>query len=83
MIWVRRLFNKETVVASGELHSKEHSKRFKAENASLKLEQDKDKPSNIRFNINGTDIFDWFKQKQKEFLNSIGINPRESRGMKI
>lgn len=26
---VRRLFNKETVVGSGELYSKEHSKRFK------------------------------------------------------
>lgn len=80
---VRRLFNKEAVVGSGELYSKEHSKRFKVENASLKLEQDKDKPSNIRFTINGTDIFDWFKLKQKEFLNSIGINPKENRGMKI
>lgn len=80
---VRRLFNKETVIGSGELYSKEHSKRFKAENATLKLEQDKTKPSNIRFTINGTDIFDWFKQKQKEFLNSIGINPREKKGMKI
>lgn len=80
---VRRLFNKETVIGSGELYSKEHSKRFKAENATLKLEQDKAKPENIRFTINGTDIFDWFKQKQKEFLNSLGINPRESRGRKI
>lgn len=80
---VRRLFNKETVVGSGELYSKEHSKRFKVENASLKLEQDKAKPENIRFTINGTNIFEWFKQKQKEFLNAIGINPREKKGMKI
>lgn len=80
---VRRLFNKEMIVGSGELYSKEHSKRFKVENASLKLEQDKAKPENIRFTINGTDIFDWFKQKQRELLNSIGINPKESRGMKI
>lgn len=80
---VRRLFNKETVVGSGELYSQEHSKRFKVENASLKLEQDKAKPENIRFTINGTNIFDWFKQKQKEFLNSIGINPKEKKGMKM
>ncbi len=80
---IRRLFNKETVVGSGELYSKEHSKRFKAENAIFKLEQNKDKPSNIRFTINGADIFDWFKQKQKEFLNSIGINLKEKRGMNI
>lgn len=79
---IRRLFNKETVVGSGELYSKEHSKRFKVENTTLKLEQDKEKPSNIRFTINGADIFDWFKQKQKEFLNSIGINPKERQQKK-
>lgn len=77
---VQRLFNKETVVGSGELYSKEHSKRFKAENVSLKLEQDKIKPENIRFTINGTVIFDWFKQKQKEFLHSIGIKTQKELG---
>lgn len=80
---VRRLFNKETVVGTGELYSRKHSKRFKAENATLKLEQNKPKPENIRFIINGTDIFDWFKKKQKEFLNAFGINPKEKRGIKI
>lgn len=83
---VRRLFNKETVIGSGELYSKEHSKRFKVESASLNLEQDKAKPENIRLTINGTDIFDWFKQKQKEFLHSIGINLAEqknSKGLKL
>lgn len=79
---VRRLFNKETVVGSGELYSKEHSKRFKAENASLKLEQDKAKPENIRFTINGTDIFDWFKFKQKEFLQNIGVYLPEQKNNK-
>lgn len=83
---VRRLFNKEAVVGSGELYSKEHSKRFKAENATLKLEQDKAKPENIRFTINETGIFDWFKQKQKEFLHSIGIQqqePKQNKGIKL
>ncbi|MFV0289290.1 MAG: MobV family relaxase [Mangrovibacterium sp.] len=83
---VRRLFNKETVVGSGELYSKEHSKRFKVENASLKLEQDKAKPENIRFTINRTDIFDWFKHKQKGFLQNIDINlpeQKNSKGLKL
>lgn len=82
---VKRLFNSESVVGSGELYSTEHSKRFKTENASLKLEQDKASPSNIRFTINGTDIFDWFKHKQQEFLHSIGVKPseRNNKGVKI
>lgn len=82
---VKRLFNSESVIGSGELYLTEHSKRFKAENASLKLEQDKTKPTNIRFTINGTDIFDWFKRRQQEFLHSIGVKPseRNNKGMKI
>lgn len=80
---VRRLFNQKKVVASGVLYSKEHRKRFKVENASLRLEQGKAKPENIRFTINGTDIFDWFKLKLKELLNSIGINLKEKIGLKI
>ena len=79
---IRRLFNQVTVVGSGGLYSKEHSKRVKAENASLKLEQDKAKPENIRFTINGADIFDWFKQKQKEFLQNIGVYLPEQKNNK-
>lgn len=75
---IRRLFNREEVQASGDLYSKEHSKNFHTESATLKLEQDPHQPSKIRLTINGTDIFDWFKQKQKEFLKSIGINPKQN-----
>lgn len=83
---IRRLFNKETVIGTGELYSKEHNKRFKAENASLKLEQDKTKPENIHLTLNGTDIHQWFRQKQQELLYSLGIklqDPKQNRGVKI
>lgn len=83
---VRRLFNREEVKSSGELYSSEHSKRFRLDNGSLKLEQEKEKPENIRLTVNGMDIFDWFRQKQKEFLHSIGIrpqDPRQNKGIKI
>lgn len=68
-----------------DLITREHNKRFKVENASLKLEQNKASPSNIRFTINGTDIFDWFKHKQQELFHSIGVKPseRNNKGMKI
>ena len=81
---IKRLFNREDVVGSGELYSSEHSKKFHIENATLKLEQDPQQPSKISLTINGTDIFSWFKEKQQEFLKSIGINikPTQDRGMK-
>ena len=76
---IRRLFNREVVEASGELYSQEHSKRFKIDNGSFRLEQDKKKPENISFTVNGADIHDWFRQKQKEFLHFIGINTPEQK----
>lgn len=74
---IKRLFNREEVVGSGELYSTEHSQKFKVENAKLKLEQNPEQSSKIRFTINGTDIHDWFKQKKQEFLKSIGINVKQ------
>lgn len=81
---VKRLFNREEIFISGELYSSEHSKRFKAEHAAVKLEQDPKQPSKIRLLINNADIFDWFRLKQQLFLNSIGIKPKEeqNRGLK-
>ena len=83
---IRRLFNKEEVKGcTGGLYSKEHSKRFHLEKGSLKLDQDKERPENIRLTVNGASIHDWFRQKQQEFLHSIGINPpdqKNNRGIK-
>lgn len=75
---IKRLFNREEVNGSGNLYSSEHNKNFKAENADIKLEQDQTEPSKIRLTINGTDILDWFRQKQSEFLQSLGINPKQN-----
>ncbi|MFA5434087.1 MAG: MobV family relaxase [Candidatus Paceibacterota bacterium] len=75
---IKRLFNREEVKGSGNLYSSEHNKNFKAENAAIKLEQDQTEPSKIRLTINGTDILDWFRQKQSEFLQSLGINPKQN-----
>lgn len=42
-------------------------------------------PQKFRLNIDGLDLYDWFRQKQKEFLYSMGIKLQEkqNRGMKI
>lgn len=65
--FIKRLFNREEVKGSGNLYSSERNKNFKAENAAIKLEQDQTEPSKIRLTINGTDILDWFRQKQSEY----------------
>ena len=73
---IKRLFNREEVGATGSFYSNEHSKRFHAEKASLKLEQSKDDPSSIRLTINGTNIKDWIRHKQRAFLYALAINPQ-------
>jgi|GEM_PF-506587 len=72
----RDLVNMRPVHFSGELYSKEHSQRFKAHNSELRLEKDA-KRGIFNLLINKIDIFDWFRQKHREFLEAIGIKPKQ------
>lgn len=80
---IRQLFNRETVSFKGEIYSHEHQRKFKTEHSLAKVEPNSQQPTKFRLNIDGMDSYDWFRQKQKEFLNALGINPKESRGRKI
>ncbi len=70
------LVNMRPIYFSGELYSKEHSQRFKAHNSEFRLEKDI-KRGIFSLLINKIDIFDWFKQKHREFLEAIGIRPKQ------
>ncbi len=72
-----QLFNNKTVSDSSSLYSTEHNQSFEAQHNDLKMEQDKEKPQNIRLSFDGINIHDWFHLKHLEFLHSIGINPPE------
>lgn len=82
---IQRLFNRESVGFKGEIYSHEYQRKFSTSHSVAKVESDPKQPQKFRLNIDGLEIYDWFRQKQKEFLHSIGIKPQEkqNRGMKI
>jgi hypothetical protein len=66
---------------TGELYSSEHSQRFKVDDAEVRLERGR-KSGIFNLQINGINLFEWFKQKQKEFLEALGIKLRQKPGMR-
>lgn len=83
---IRKMFNWEDVGFKGEIYSHEYQRKFSTTHSIAKVEPDPKQPTKFRLNIDGLDIYDWFRQKHKEFLNSIGIKPQErqeKKGLKI
>lgn len=72
---IQRLFNRESVGFKGEIYSHEYHRKFSTSHSVAKIEPDPKQSQKFRLNINGLEIYDWFRQKQKEFLHSIGIKP--------
>lgn len=82
---IQRLFNRENVDFKGEIYSYEHQRKFSTTHSVAKVESDPKQATKFKLKIGGLDVYDWFRQKQKEFLHSIGIKSqnKQNRGMKI
>ena len=82
---IQRLFNRESVGFKGEIYSHEYHRKFSTSHSVAKIEPDPRQSQKFKLNIDGLEIYDWFRQKQKEFLHSIGIKPQEKQngGMKL
>lgn len=89
---IRQLFNRENVSFKGKIYSHEYKRDYETDHSVAKVELDPthkpdlNRPCKFRLTIDGLEVYDWFRQKQKEFLQKLGINPPEqknNRGMKI
>lgn len=83
---IQRLFNRESVSFKGEIYSHEYQRKFSTTHSIAKVEPDPKQLQKFRLNIDGVDIYDWFRQKQKEFLQNIGVNLPEqnnNKGLKL
>lgn len=81
---IRRLFNREEIGFRGEIHSPEYDRKYSTDHSVAKIEPDPtpDRPYKFRLNIDNLEVYTWFRQKQKEFLQSLGINHANSRNNK-
>lgn len=81
----RELTQGKTIQFTGELYSDEHKRSFKADNVAARLESDPEKKNRLRLTINGTVIFEWFKNLPRivEKAAKKMIVPKKSTGMKM
>ena len=63
----------------GKLYSPEHSQSYSTENSEAKLERNPKKKHRFMLKIDGVNVFQWFRNKAKEFLSRLGIRPKELR----
>lgn len=68
---IKRLFNGEIVLVTGKLHSPEHERDFRVQDAKLQLFKEQGNPGKFRLSLNGQDILDWFKQKYQEVKQAV------------
>lgn len=79
---IRKMFNREEVSFQGKIYSHEYDRKYHTNHSVAKVELNPKQPTKFRLNIDGLDIYDWFRQKQKEFLQNIGVNLSEQKNNK-
>jgi len=57
----------------GKLYSAEYKRHFETEHSVAEIKPYLSDPDKLKLTIDGTDDVSWFRQKQKEFLERIGI----------
>lgn len=83
---IKLILERKPVAFKGKLYSSEYKRDFSTEHsvAEVKESPTASNPNKLDLTIDGVSETNWFRQKQQEFLKSIGINvqPRQDRGMK-
>jgi len=83
---IKALFEgKILTTKSFSFFSPEHNQKFKAENVKLKIEKEPDNQNKLQLNLNGVNIFDWFRETYQELHKAIEIrnNPRANNRLKL
>lgn len=81
---IKRIFNRESVRFSGGLYSHEYQRKFNTEHSVAKMESTPTESLKFALHIDGVEIYQWFRLKQKELLQKLGIDPiqKQNRGIK-
>lgn len=77
--FTQRIIAQQPVQFRGKLYSPEHSQRYSTEHSEAKLERDPKEKHRFILKIDGVSVFQWFRNKAKEFLAKLGIRPKEPK----
>ena len=83
----KQLLRQKPVEFKGNLYSSEYKRHFATERSVAEIMPEPNEPGKLRLTIDGLGDVAWFRQKQKEFLQKIGIKvnqePRKNKGIKL
>jgi hypothetical protein len=80
-----KILEMKPVEFSGKLYSSEYKRNFETERSVAEIKPYLSDPNKLKLTIDGVDDVSWFRQKYREFQQSIGINIKQesSRGFKM
>ncbi|WP_068689640.1 hypothetical protein [Culturomica massiliensis] len=78
MVLAKELTHRKPVIFSGSLFSPEFKRHFNAEHSTAKVEHHPEERGKLQLMIDGVSDSDWFRNKRREFLQMVGIKPRQS-----
>lgn len=82
--FTQQIVAQQPVQFRGKLYSPEHSQSYSTEHSEAKLERAPKEKHRFMLKIDGVSVFQWFRNKAKEFLAKLGIRPKEpSKGPKL
>ena len=76
---VKQIFAGKVVSYTGKLYSPEHKQNFDAQDTKISIAKNPKENNKLCLAIGGEHYMDWFRQKYKEFQQSIGIKINETK----
>jgi len=80
---IKLLEGKTLTANSLKFYSPDHKQYFEAKEIRLKIDKEPDHPEELRLNLNGNNILDWFKQKYQQAQQKYGVNPKAKQNKGI
>lgn len=81
---IKDILQMKPVGFKGEIYSPEYQRYFETEHSVAEIKPHPTKQNKLHLTIDGVSETNWFRQKYKEFQQSIGINikPKQGKGIK-
>ena len=76
---IKNILDMKPVRFKGEIYSPEYKRNFKTEHSVAEIKPDSQKADKLELTIDGVSDTNWFRKKQKEFLEALGIKPNEPK----
>ena len=75
---IKNILDMKPVRFKGEIYSPEYKRNFKTEHSVAEIKPDSQKADKLELTIDGVSDTNWFRMKQKEFLEALGINVKDN-----